>query len=104
MWMLFNGDNKTIILSSVQNSNVSVTADTWDMNTRLTRKNRSLYNELVESKPINVISNGGARKEVEELYKRNYYTLLYSLQVWKYSNKYKDTNRYSYKILEKYWE
>jgi len=51
-----------------------ITVDTWDMNTRLTRENRILYNELVESKSI----NEEAREKVEELYKRNYYTLLYS--------------------------
>jgi len=43
------------------------------MNTRLIRENRLVYNEL-ESKPI---SNGGMREKVKELYRRNYYTLLY---------------------------
>jgi len=42
------------------------------------RENRILCNELVESKPINAISNEHARKKIEELYKRGYYFLLYS--------------------------
>jgi len=45
---------------------------------RLIRSKIVYCNELVESKSINAISNGGAREKVEELYKRNYYTLLYS--------------------------
>jgi len=49
------------------------------MKTRLIRENRLLYNEFVESKPINAISNEGARKRVKELYKRIYYTLYYIL-------------------------
>jgi len=48
------------------------------MHTRLTCKNRTLYVELVESKSINAISNGGAREKVGELYKRNYLILLYT--------------------------
>jgi len=54
------------------------TADARDMNTRFTRENRILCNELVESKPINAMSNGGAREKVKELYKPSYYVLLYS--------------------------
>jgi len=67
------------------------------MNTRLT-ENQLLYNELIESKPINAISNGGMREKVEEFYKRNYYHSIIFSQVWKYSKNYKDTNRCSYTL------
>jgi len=49
--------------------NQVTTISRFYMNTRLTHENRLLYNELVESKPINAISNGGVREKVEELYK-----------------------------------
>jgi len=60
------------------------------MNTRLIRENRLLYNELVESKPINAISNKEMRKKVEKLCRRNYYTLLYSFKFENILRKYKE--------------
>jgi len=41
----------------------------FGVNTRLARENLLLYNELVEFKPINAISNRRAQENVEELYK-----------------------------------
>jgi len=54
------------------------TTDSWDTNAGPTRRNGILWNELGKSEPV---SNLGAREEVEELYKRIRYTLIYSYKI-----------------------
>jgi len=63
------------------------------MNMRFTRENWMLRNELVDSNPINAISNGGAREKVEDVCRINeiitLYYILTSLEIFQEIQRYK---------------